>query len=207
LHKYNIANSISLRLWQWETLEEELRMRLVEFGTRILALSISALVAACSTDQAKEPPKSEPALIAAPGPGTTAAPIARPVVAPVVPQNPLLDPANILSKRSVYYSYDKYDVTPEYRPLVDAHAKYLREHPGATVTVQGNCDERGSREYNIALGQRRAENVVKLMRLLGVPERQIEAISLGEEKPQAIGHDEVAWAKNRRSDIVYGRDK
>jgi len=125
----------------------------------------------------------------------------------VVPQNPLLDPASILSKRSVYYAYDNYDVASEYRQLVDAHAKYLREHPGATIVVQGNCDERGSREYNLALGQRRAENVMKMMRLLGVPERQIEAVSFGEEKPKATGHDESAWALNRRGDIVYGRDK
>jgi len=118
----------------------------------------------------------------------------------------LHDPANILFKRSVYFAYDKYDVSAEYRPLVEAHAKYLVAHGGAKVAIQGNCDERGSREYNLALGQRRADAVGKVMTLLGVPSRQIETVSFGEEKPKAPGHDEAAWAENRRSDVVYERE-
>ena len=116
----------------------------------------------------------------------------------------LKDPANILSKRSIYYDLDKYDVRDEYRALVEAHAKYLRENPTARMLIQGNTDERGSREYNVGLGQRRSEGVKKMLVLLGARDNQIEAVSLGEEKPQAEGHDEAAWSKNRRSDILYG---
>ena len=91
----------------------------------------------------------------------------------------------------------------EYRALVEAHAKYLRENPGAKVLIQGNADERGSREYNVGLGQRRSDSVTKMMTLLGVRESPMEAVSLGEEKPRDEGHNEAAWAKNRRSDILY----
>jgi len=115
----------------------------------------------------------------------------------------LTDPASPLSKRSIFYDFDKYDVKPEYRPLVDAHARYLREHPEMKTLIQGNTDERGSREYNIALGQRRSDGVKKMMILLGVREEQVEAVSLGEEKPRAQGSSEDAWAQNRRSDILY----
>jgi peptidoglycan-associated lipoprotein len=116
----------------------------------------------------------------------------------------LKDPNNILSKRSVYYELDKFDVKDEYRPLIEAHAKYLRENPSAKMLVQGNTDERGSREYNVALGQRRSDGVKKMLMLLGARESQIESVSLGEEKPKSEGHDETAWAQNRRSDMLYG---
>jgi len=117
--------------------------------------------------------------------------------------SPLTDPNNILSKRSIYYDFDQYDVKDEYRPLIEAHAKYLREHPDVKILIQGNTDERGSREYNVGLGQRRSDGVKKMLGLLGVKESQMEAVSLGEEKPKAEGHDEQAWAQNRRSDILY----
>ena len=120
-----------------------------------------------------------------------------------VTANPLKDPNNILSKRSVYYDFDKSDVKSEYKPMVDAHAKYLTGNKGAKVAVQGNGDERGSREYNIALGSRRADSVRKMMNVLGVPDSQIETVSFGEEKPRAACHDESCWKENRRSDIVY----
>jgi peptidoglycan-associated lipoprotein len=116
----------------------------------------------------------------------------------------LKDPNNILSKRSVYYELDKFDVKDEYRPLIEAHAKYLRENPSAKMLVQGNTDERGSREYNVALGQRRSDGVKKMLMLLGARESQIESVSLGEEKPKSEAHDETAWAQNRRADMLYG---
>jgi peptidoglycan-associated lipoprotein len=116
---------------------------------------------------------------------------------------PLKDPASILSKRSIYYDLDKFDVKDEYRGLVEAHAKYLRENPAARMLVQGNTDERGSREYNVSLGQRRSEGVKRMLVLLGARENQVETVSLGEEKPQDPGHDEAAWAKNRRCDMLY----
>jgi len=115
----------------------------------------------------------------------------------------LKDPNSPLSKRSIFYELDQFDVKDEYRGLVEAHAKYLRETPNARMMIQGNTDERGSREYNVGLGQRRSDGVKKMLVLLGARDNQIESVSLGEEKPQADGHDESAWSKNRRSDILY----
>jgi peptidoglycan-associated lipoprotein len=117
--------------------------------------------------------------------------------------SPLRDPANILSKRTVYFDYDSFVVKDEFRPLVEAHARYLVANRGTRVIIQGNTDERGSREYNIALGQKRADAVKRVMTLLGAQETQIETVSFGKEKPKNPGHDESAWAENRRGDIVY----
>ena len=111
------------------------------------------------------------------------------------------------AQRSVYYDLDRYDIKPEFRPAIEAHARYLRENSDARVTIEGNGDERGSREYNLALGQKRAEAVRQMMRLSGAGDSQIEAVSFGEEKPKALGHDEASWAENRRSDVVYQRGK
>jgi len=115
----------------------------------------------------------------------------------------LKDPGNILSRRSVYFDFDSNLVKDEFRPLVTAHARYLQQNPGARMRIQGNTDERGSREYNIALGQRRSEAVKQMMQLLGARPDQIESVSFGEEKPRATGQNETAWAENRRADIVY----
>ena len=130
-------------------------------------------------------------------------PVAKPIVQKPVVGNPLKDPNNILSKRSVYYDYDSSVVKDEYKPLVTAHARYLTQNKSARMTIQGNTDERGSREYNIALGQRRADSAKQMMLLLGAQEAQIETVSFGEEKPRAQGHDEAAFSENRRGDIVY----
>jgi peptidoglycan-associated lipoprotein len=105
-------------------------------------------------------------------------------------------------KRSVYYEFDKYDVKPEFRALVESHARWLKANPQARLTIEGNADERGSREYNVALGQRRAESVTKMMVLMGAKAEQIEAVSWGEEKPRNTGHDEKSWSENRRSDFA-----
>lgn len=117
--------------------------------------------------------------------------------------NDLNDPDNILSKRSVYYEFDSDSVKSEYRPIVIAHGQYLQTHGGATMRIEGNADERGSREYNLALGQRRADAVKQMMQLMGVSVTQIETISYGEEKPRLSGSDETSWAENRRADLVY----
>ncbi len=106
-------------------------------------------------------------------------------------------------KGSVYFEYDKSDITAKYRPVVEAHAKYLKANPGTSVAVQGNTDERGSTEYNLALGQRRADAVKNALLLLGVKTSQVESVSFGEEKPRATGTDEAAYAENRRTDVVY----
>ena len=105
-------------------------------------------------------------------------------------------------KRSVYFEYDQYDVKPEFRPLLESHANWLKANPQRRLTVEGNADERGSREYNLALGQRRAEAVTKMMVLMGARPEQLEAISWGEEKPREKGHDETSWSENRRSDFA-----
>ena len=126
-------------------------------------------------------------------------------VAPAVGQqaNPLKDPKNILSKRSIFYDYDKYDVKDEYKPLLGAHARYLAQNRSAKMLIQGNCDERGSREYNIALGQKRADGVKKMLQLMGAKESQMESVSLGEEKPRCTEQDEACYSQNRRSDMLY----
>ncbi len=115
----------------------------------------------------------------------------------------LKDPNNILSKRSVYFDLDSFTVRDEYKALVEAHARYLRENRLAKILIQGNTDERGGREYNLALGQKRADAVKKMLTLLGAKEEQIEAVSLGEEKPKAQGSSEEAYSENRRDDILY----
>ena len=115
----------------------------------------------------------------------------------------LTDPKSVLSQRSIYFDLDKYEVKDEYKDLVAAHAKYLVTNKGFKVLIQGNTDERGSREYNLSLGQKRAEAVKRSLALLGVKDDQIESVSLGEEKPKNPGHDESAWSENRRADILY----
>jgi peptidoglycan-associated lipoprotein len=117
--------------------------------------------------------------------------------------DPLNDPQGVLAKRSVYFDYDSYIVKDEFKPVVEAHGKYLVSHKDRKVVIQGNTDERGGSEYNLALGQKRAEAVRKSLSLLGVPDSQMEAVSFGKEKPKATGHDEAAWAENRRADIAY----
>lgn len=117
--------------------------------------------------------------------------------------DPLNDPQGVLAKRSIYFDTDSYIVQGEFQPVVDAHSRYLVKNSARKIIIQGNTDERGGREYNLALGQKRAEAVRKSLSLLGVPESQMEAVSLGKEKPKALGSDEAAWAENRRADIVY----
>ncbi|HEX7635909.1 MAG TPA: peptidoglycan-associated lipoprotein Pal [Noviherbaspirillum sp.] len=117
--------------------------------------------------------------------------------------DPLNDPKSALAKRSVYFDYDTYTVKDEYKPVVTTHADYLSHHKDRKIVIQGNTDERGSSEYNLALGQKRAEAVRKSLMAMGVAGEQMEAISFGKEKPKATGSSETAWAENRRADIVY----
>src|ERR1700744_1799545 len=117
--------------------------------------------------------------------------------------DPLNDPNSPLAKRSIYFDFDSYSGKDEYQSLLAQHARYLKAHPERHVLIQGNTDERGTSEYNLALGQKRAEAVRRALSLLGVQDSQMEAVSLGKEKPQATGHDEESWAQNRRADLVY----
>ena len=119
---------------------------------------------------------------------------------------PHLDPSSPISKeRSVYFDYDDFSVKNEYAGLIERQGKYLLSKPTLTVKIEGNADERGSAEYNLALGQKRAEAVLKALKIYGVKDTQMEAISWGRERPKATGHDELAWAQNRRADLVYPR--
>jgi peptidoglycan-associated lipoprotein len=159
-----------------------------------------ALLYGCASTPVEQAKPAEPTVT----PELPAAPpvAARPIQPSAVPSDPLKDGS--LSKRSVFYEYDKYDIRDEYRPVLQAHGKYLAENRGKKMLVQGNCDERGSREYNIALGQRRAESVKRMLVLMGATESQIEPVSLGEEKPRCGEHSEGCWSQNRRSDMLYG---
>ena len=136
-------------------------------------------------------------------PQTVAPVTAGPGVNPGANTSPLRDPNNILSKRSIFYEYDSDVIKDEFRPMLQAHAKYLADNPNARMLVQGNTDERGGREYNLALGQRRAEAAKRLLLLMGARDVQIESVSLGEEKPRCEDKTDVCYGQNRRSDILH----
>jgi len=118
-------------------------------------------------------------------------------------KDPLQDPNSPLSRRSIYFDFDSFAIKDEYRSTLDAHAKYLTGNRARKAVIQGNTDERGSREYNLALGQKRAEAVRRALIALGVSESQLEAVSLGEEKARSGANDDAALAENRRADLVY----
>ncbi len=109
--------------------------------------------------------------------------------------------AAALAQRVVYFDFDSFVVKDEFRPMLEAHAKALAANRGAKMAVEGHTDERGGREYNLALGQKRADAVVKTLVLLGASDGQLEAVSFGKERPVDPGHDEAAWAKNRRAEL------
>ncbi|MDD3529246.1 MAG: peptidoglycan-associated lipoprotein Pal [Gallionellaceae bacterium] len=115
----------------------------------------------------------------------------------------LRDPKSPLSKRVVYFDFDSDVIKDEFRGLIEAHSGFLKQHRAVRIILQGHTDERGSRDYNLALGQRRAESVKRAMGLLGVQDAQVETVSLGEEKPVDEGHNEAAWRLNRRAEIHY----
>ena len=113
------------------------------------------------------------------------------------------DPAGSLATRTIYFAFDSSEVPEPGLATIEAHSRYLAEHSGALITLEGHADERGSREYNIALGEQRALAVRQLMTLLGATNPQIRTISYGEERPAAVGHDESMWQLNRRVEIIY----
>ena len=125
------------------------------------------------------------------------------VTSATAPRHPLDDPATPLGTHTIYFEFDSSDVPTSAQPVIEAHAAYLSEHAGASVTLEGHADERGSREYNIGLGEKRALAVRRLMSLLGATGPQIRTISYGEERPADAGHEESAWQLNRRVEIVY----
>jgi len=166
--------------------------------TSLAALLLTGLVAGCATQSTDE---SSPAPAPAPtAMGTSSSPRATSSGGIFGARNA---GAVMPQARSVYYEFDRSEIKADSTKVIDANAQYLLEHPELKVKVEGNADERGSREYNLALGQRRADAVQKRMTILGIPSDRIETVSYGKEKPKAVGHDESAWSENRRSDILY----
>lgn len=175
----------------------------------LMSVLLAATLAACSNNAVKEKPaapvvesskSSQTSQPSAPAKEETASTAS--AVQTEVSVNPLKDPNNILSKRSIYFDFDKDEVKAEFRPLVEAHAKYLVANPNSKVIFQGSADNRGSREYNLSLGQRRSVAVKKAVNVLGAQDKQIETVSYGEEKAKDC-KDETCYQQDRRVDIVY----
>ena len=169
----------------------------------LAAAAIStALLCACST-----PPKADTAAPAQPIASTPVAPTTPPATpTAVAPRNgpEYLNPnSEIARRRSVYFGFDDSEIRSQDQGVIELQGRYLSSHPTVSVRIEGNTDERGGSEYNLALGQRRAEAVARALRVYGVRDSQMEAVSWGKEKPVAQGHDEAAWAQNRRADVVY----
>ena len=174
--------------------------------TRLTPLILAALMSACASTTTNEEQSTAAATPQATGTQGSATTRGTDRTRPGGSQtysNPNVVYKGAPSRNSVYFDYDQHDIKADYKHVIEENAKYLRENPSLKVRVEGNADERGSREYNLALGQRRAEVVTKALTLLGVPANRIEAVSYGEEKPRRTGHDEPSWAENRRGDVMF----
>ena len=172
---------------------------------------LTALLGACSSTPVAPPVATAP-MPPAPAPSAPPRMASGPAMPGPAPASQVttvtlpayLDPkSDISTGRSVYFDFDAASLKPEFSTLVERHGKYLLANPKLAVRIEGNTDERGSAEYNLALGQKRAESVRQALKVYGVKDTQMEAISWGEEKPKAKGHDESDWAQNRRADVQY----
>lgn len=185
------------------------------FPKLIMGMALIGLTTACTTTpkvtKQAAPVEERPAVASAPA--QPAAPVkdtsgVEVLAAPdkgAVAGDPFSDPGNPLSKRVVYFEYDSSEIRDDARPVIEAHATYLAQRSAASIVLEGHADERGSREYNLALGERRAKAVQQLMLLKGASSRQIEVVSFGEERPVSVGHDDTAWSQNRRVELVYSK--
>lgn len=180
--------------------------------TKSLALLTvtAALLSACSSPPLNpQASASMPAAPSAPDPIAPTSAAAQQRSAPVSTVASVVIPAHldaesaIWRERSVYFDYDEFAIKPEYTVVIERHGKYLASAPSLAIKIEGHADERGGSEYNLALGQKRAEAVMRALRLYGVKPSQMEATSWGEERPKATGRDEAAWAQNRRDDLQY----
>jgi peptidoglycan-associated lipoprotein len=168
--------------------------------TLATAIVASILLAACSSTPVAPPV----AAIAPPAATNQVASTTVPVAVIATPLAPYLDPQSRLYKeRSVYFDFDQSVVKPNAMSLMELHGKFLAAHPDVSIKIEGNTDELGGAEYNLALGQKRAEAVFKALKIFGVKDSQMEAVSFGKEKPKALGHDEASYAQNRRADLDY----
>jgi len=167
-----------------------------------MLVAVSLAVSACASKRPKSAPPPPPAeaITGAEASGANAAAAAGANAAEEETAGPQ---AGLLAKRVVYFDFDSSEIKGEGTDIVAAHAKYLASHSNARVRLEGHTDERGSREYNIGLGERRAQSVRRALLLQGASDGQITTVSYGEERPAAAGHDETAWAKNRRVEFVY----
>ena len=174
-------------------------------GTALLVLALGGLFAGCSSTKLDEAPvesRTVPADGAGAGAAGAGSGTAQSNVATVdLSKQGAGAAGGLLAQRTVYFDFDSFVVKDEYRSMLEAHAKVLSTNRSKRMMLEGHTDERGGREYNLALGQKRAEAVLKSMVLLGVQDNQLEAVSFGEEKPAVQGSDEAAWAKNRRAEL------
>jgi peptidoglycan-associated lipoprotein len=171
---------------------------------RASLLLLACLTAACSTPIPPAPPPPPPApQAAAPEPAPVVVIESESVtVATPSPKDAFEQMRAAIDGDSVYFDFNQYAIKPDQTSAVSEHAKLANDFASDYIILQGNCDERGSREYNLALGQKRADAVKRTLVLMGVPERRIETISFGKEKPRALCHDETCWSDNRRADFV-----
>ena len=175
-------------------------------STRLFfVISLTILLLGCSKDQVKEDEPVEVTDLTA-DPASSSEDGAQTYGAeddsgPAFSQ--LDDPQSPLSVRTIYFEYDSSEISSDYRSTVEAHSLYLQQNPSTSVILEGHGDERGSREYNLALGERRAKAVKQQMLLLGANSNQIRLVSYGEERPASDWHDESSWQQNRRVEILY----
>jgi len=173
----------------------------------VAALALAALLAACSstplgeTGAPVETRTPTPVAKAATEGATTSGTAQSQVTGVDLSRNAASAASTEPKQRIVYFDFDSFVIHDEYKPVVESWAKWLGANTAKKVVVEGNTDERGSSEYNLALGQKRAEAVVKALELLGARTNQLEAVSFGKERPAVEGHDEAAWAKNRRAEL------
>jgi peptidoglycan-associated lipoprotein len=168
----------------------------------VATFALAACASAPMTAKAPAPVVTATSIPVAAGPGSAQAPSRPPVSTALAPA--AMDPDSPLSQqRSVYFAFDESSFRAQDRAVVELQGRYLAQHPDVHASIAGNTDERGGSEYNLALGQRRAQSVKSALELLGVKDAQVEAVSYGKEKPRATGHDEAAWQQNRRADFLY----
>jgi peptidoglycan-associated lipoprotein len=172
----------------------------------LLMLTASVLLAGCATTD-DDIDNAEMAEIdqAAAAEATTGATASGASTGTGFEGEPLEDPSSPLSERVVYFDYDSATLSSEAMNLIEAHAAYLADNPTSRMLVEGHTDERGSREYNLALGERRAESVEQALLLAGAQDEQVDTVSYGEESPAVSGSTESAWSQNRRAELVYER--